>query len=688
MVPFFSLHADEGMWLFNAAPLKRLKEQYHFQPSPQWLDHLQKSSVRFNNGGSGSFISHDGLIITNHHIGSDVLQKFSDAQHNYLRDGFYAPDLSQEKRCYDLELNVLMSIEDVTERVNSAVPKNSNPEQALAARRSVIAEIEKESTQKTSLRSDVVTLFEGGSYQLYRYKRYTDVRLVFAPEEQIAFFGGDPDNFEFPRYCYDICLFRAYENGKPAAVDHFLKFNNQGPADLELVFVSGNPGSTERQFTVAEFTDIRDRALPQILRTLFRREVLYSTFCDRSLENALQGRDELFYTQNSRKALKGRLEALLDPQFFGQLVDQEKKLRSELEKNPDANREALAAYDKIESAQGLIADNARVFDLFEGPARRGPLALNSELFQFARNLVRVNDERKKPNGERLPEYQDAGKPSLELKLFSEAPIYKEVEKLKLTDSLTELAERLGADNPLTQAILDGKSPQMRAAELVDGTQLKDVAVRKKIYEGGDEALKTFGDDPMIALATKIDDTARAARKNHDEQTEIKAQAYGEIAKSRFALLGANTYPDATFTLRLAYGKVQGYTDEATKKALPAFTTFAGLYERAAQHNNQPPFQLPQSWVDHKKDLNLGTPFNFVSTADIIGGNSGSPVVNKAGEFVGIIFDGNLESLALDYAYTDKQARAISVDSRAIYEGLKNVYNAAGLVKELESGKLP
>ncbi len=680
--------ADEGMWLFNHPPTKQLKQKYQFDPTPQWLDHLRKASVRFNSGGSGSFISADGLTITNHHVGADTLQKLSSAEHNYLHDGFYAKTQAEEQRALDLELNVLESIEDVTARVNAAVKPSMDSDAALAARRAIIAEIEKESKDKTGLRSDVVTLYEGGSYQLYRYKVYTDVRLVFAPEQQAAFYGGDPDNFEYPRYDLDICLFRVYENGKPARIDHYLKFNSAGAKEGDLVFVSGNPGRTDRELTVSELTDTRDRVMPSTLAMYYRREVALTSFSERSLENARRARDALFGVQNSRKAFTGMLGGLLDPAIFGKLESDEVKLRQEMEARSaqdPACQAALGAYDKIKSAQAAIVKNAPVYDYYESERRRlglyrQPRGFNGTLFKYARFLIRAAEERKKPNGERLPAYQESSREPLELELFSTEPIYDDLEELELTYSLTELANEFGADDALVKKVLAGKSPSARAAELVTGTKLKDVAFRKEMYAAESATIKA-AHDPLLDLALLIDPTARAARKVYDSSDEAKQQAYAQIARARFAIEGASTYPDATFTLRLSYGTVRGY--EENGKQIPAFTDFAGLYERATEHKNREPFDLPQRWVERKGQLSLGTNFNFVCDADIIGGNSGSPVVNRAGEFIGIIFDGNIQSLVLDYVYTDKQARAVSVDSAAIVEALRKVYDASALADEIE-----
>src|SRR2546427_6778252 len=479
-----SVRADEGMWLFNAPPLKQLKEKYQFESTPQWLEHLQKASVRFNSGGSGSFVSANGLVITNHHVGADTLQKISDAQHNYLRNGFYAKRQADEIKSADLELNILMSIEDVTARVSAAVKPGMTSDQASTARKSVIAAIEKESKDKTGLRSDVVTLYQGGAYHLYRYKRYDDVRLVFAPEQQMAFFGGDPDNFEYPRYDLDICIFRVYENGQPAKIDHFLKWNSQGPSDGELTFVSGSPGKTDRQLTLDELADTRDRYLPYVLRMFNRREVLETAYSARSFENARKAREDLFGTQNNRKRYDGYLAGLLDPEIWSQLKAREQKLCDSIARDAKF-KSAISAYDRVKRAQAEIAKNAPLYNYLEQErpsvvGYRGPRALSGNLFKYARLLTRAIDERAKPNGERLPAFRDSAKESLELELFSTEPVYDDYEILRLTDSLTDFAEKFGADNPLVKQILGGKSPRGRARELVTGTKLKDVAVRKDL----------------------------------------------------------------------------------------------------------------------------------------------------------------------------------------------------------------
>lgn len=670
-----SIHGDEGMWLFNDPPRKLLQAKYSFEPTDEWLVHVQQSSVRFNSGGSGSFVSADGLVMTNHHVGADALQKLSTAARDLLAVGYYARTPEEELKCVDLELNVLVSIEDVTERVKAAVKPEMPAAEAQKARRAAMNTIEKESLDRTGLRSDVVTLYRGAIYHLYRYKKYTDVRLVFAPEQAIAFFGGDPDNFEYPRYDLDICFFRAYEDGKPAKVPHYLKWSEGGVGEGDLVFVSGHPGHTDRLNTIAHLEYLRDRVLPYSLDKIRRREVLLRTYSERSLENARRAKDELFGLQNARKARLGGLAGLQDPSVMNLKRSEEKALREAVEGRPELKQTVGSAWGDVASALREWSSFYFAYDLLEDGS-----AFNTDLFSIARVLVRLADENAKPNAERLREYRESNLESLKQYLFSTAPIYPDLEIVKLGDSLGMYMELAGADNELVRKVLAGKSPQERAALLVEGTRLADVEVRKKLAEGGQKAIEN-SDDPMIQLARLVDAPARQLRKTYEEKVdEPMRQAYGRIADARFAILGTDTYPDATFTLRLAFGQVKGYRDQG--QVLPPWTTIGGAFRHAEVHGSLAPFALPQSWLDHKVSLNLETPLNFVATPDIIGGNSGSPVVNRKAQIVGIIFDGNSQSLVWDFVYTEEQGRAIAVDSRGILESLRKVYNANRLVDEL------
>ena len=678
--------ADEGMWLFNQPPLERLEKDHGFRAEPGWLLHLQRSSVRFSSGGSGSFVSADGLVLTNHHVGAGAIQKLGDEKHDYYRDGFAAATRADELRCHDLELNVLESIEDVTERVQAAVKAGMSADEAFAARRAAMAAIEKESLAATGLRSDVVTLYQGGAYHLYRAKRYTDVRLVFAPEHAIAFFGGDADNFEFPRYNLDVCFFRVYEDGHPAQVPHHLAWAARPIAAGDLVFVSGHPGHTDRARTVAELVALRDRRIPAELQVLTRVESLLGAYAAEGPEERRQAMGDLFGVQNGRKARQGVLAGLLDPHVFAGRRRAEERIRPVLE-------QALAGrpspYARIEEAQRDLDRIAVRYRLLEGAT-----AFNSQFFANARTLLRSADERGKPSGERLREYRDSNRESLEQQLFSDEPLYDEFEIVKLADSLTHLAGTLGSDDELVKKVLDGASPRERAARLVRGTALgrrperparRPVSdTRRAVYDGGTAAVGV-SDDTMLALAKLVDAESRALRKVAEAAQEVKQQAHAEIARARFARDGDAVYPDATFTLRLAYGTVAAYEEEGRR--IEPITTYAGLFARAVSKGDAPPFDLPSRWRELRPKLErdedfLRTPFNFASTADIIGGNSGSPVVNRGGELVGLIFDGNIQSLVLDVVYDDTQARAVSVDAAGILAALRKVYAADALVAEL------
>ncbi len=653
--------ADEGMWLFNDLPKQQLEAKYGFNPTDAWAQHVMRSSVRFNSGGSGSFISSRGLVLTNHHIGADTLYKISTPEHNYNRDGFYAKTLAEERQAPDLELNQLVSIENVTEQVEAAVKAGLSPTEAFEARRAIMAEIEKASLDKTGLRSDVVTLYGGARYHLYRYKRYTDVRLVWAPELAIAFFGGDADNFEYPRYCLDACLFRVYENGKPAKIDDFLRYSEAGPKRDELVFVSGNPGRTSRIYTVAALKFLRDKRFPFRLGSLRQQEIMLQQYGQESQEQERRARDDLFGVQNSRKAYTGMLLGLQDPALMAQKEAAEQTFKKQL-----ANDARLSSYqDAWTKIAALQAQRAELLD------QRIPL--NNHLFDLALTLVRMAAEDQKPSPQRLREYRESARESLTQQLFSTAPIYDDLEIAKLGDGLSELAVRRGGDAPLVREALAGKGPDIRAAELVGGTRLADVAVRRELAAGGLKAIER-SDDAMIRFARAIDPEARRVRTKLDEIAEQERQAYARITEARFAIEGDKTYPDATFTPRLAFGTVRGYEEHGHK--VPAWTTFAGAYEHEAAHDAQPPWRLPPLWHKRKDKLDLSTPFNFVCTADIIGGNSGSPVLNRDAELVGLIFDSNIYGLTADYVYTDHLSRAVSVHSSAIREALGQTLSSA------------
>ncbi len=669
------VRADEGMWTFHNPPLKHLAERYGFTPTPEWLDHVRLSSVRFNDGGSGSFVSPQGLVLTNHHVALGQLQKISTPQKDYVKEGFYARTRAEEIACPDLELNVLVSMDNVTARIERAVTSARSEKEALDARKAEIARIEKESVETTGLRSEVVTLYAGGEYWLYRYKRYTDVRLVFAPEQQIAFFGGDPDNFTYPRYDLDFALFRVYDNGQPLQTSHYLQWNSQGASEGELVFVSGHPGSTDRWLTQAQIETQREYLYPLALKTLTRRRDLLKKYAARSPEHARQAAGLIFSLENAIKAYTGEYKGLRDPALMAKKEKEEDEFRRQVMSRPEGARAFAKAWDAIAAAEQKQREMIK-------PLRFRSLGRSfSKLADMALTIVQYVVEVKKPDAERLDGYHDAQLESLRFALFSPAPLYREMEELLLADSLQESLEELGPDDPFIRAALGGRPPADVAREIVAGTKLDDPAVRRSLVEGGERAVAA-SPDPLIAFARRIDPFIREMRRWYEENILSVETAAGEkLGVARFALYGTSVYPDATFTLRLAYGTVKGYPMNGT--FAPPKTTFHGLYDRAYGFDLKPPYHLPPRYLERKGRLDLTTPLNFVSTCDIIGGNSGSPVINRRAELVGVIFDGNIESLVGNFVYIEETNRAVAVHSAAIIEALRKLYDADALADELE-----
>jgi hypothetical protein len=667
-------HADEGLWPFNQVPRADIKRKYGFEVTDEFLKRMQLASVRFPNG-SGSFVSPDGLILTNYHIIEDAVGELSTAEKDYAKNGFVARTRADELKIPGYELNVLQSIEDVTERVNGAAKPEMSAGDAFAARRAAISAIEKESTEKTSLRSDVVTLFQGGRYNLYRYKKYTDVRLVFAPEFQAAFFGGDPDNFEYPRFNVDMGLVRAYENDKPARVENYLRWSKTGTKEGDLVFVTGHPGSTQRLNTVAHIEALRDTSIPLIIRMLERREALLKKYMAMGEEQTRRAQNELNSTQNGLKVYRGQLGGLKDPTLIAYKRKSEETLRKAVMSNPQRQKEYGDAWDAIAKARRELAAyerDRRFLDLAAG--------FNTGLFTHARTLVRLAEESEKPNAERLAEYTDARRASLENVLFAQTQMYDDYERMKLADSLDFLRETYGADHELVKRVLQGKTPEARAAELINGTKLKDAAYRKQLAAGGRKAIEE-SNDPMIQLARSIDREARELSKRYNNEVlGVERTAYAKIARALFETEGDKIYPDATFTLRLSYGAVKGYMEDG--KQIAPYTTLGGLYERVTLKGNKFPYVLPPRWTEKKSAIDPKTPFNFTTTNDIIGGNSGSPAINKQGELVGLVFDGNRQSIIGNFYYDEAVNRTISVDSRGMLEILRKIFDAKEVADEL------
>lgn len=669
-----AMRADEGMWTFDNPPLKLLKEKYNFVPTQQWLDHLRLSSVRLNDGGSGSFVSSKGLLLTNHHVARGQLQKNSTAEHDYIRDGFYAATPDQELKSPDLEVNVLVGMENVTAKVNDAVKGAKNTEEEFARRKAAMAEIEKGGADdKAGMRADVVTLYQGGEYWLYRYKKYTDVRLVFAPEQQAAFFGGDPDNFTYPRYDLDMALFRVYENGKPLDTPDHLTWNAKGAGDGDLVFVSGHPGSTQRSSTYAQLVFERDVIEPAILQLLRRRVAMLKEYSKRGPEQARQAGSQIFNLENSRKAYEGRLLGLQDKNLMEKKRKEEEEFKSKVNGNAEWKKQYGGAWEGVE--QAIAKEQPRIKEQFN----RG---LDSQLGTLAINVVTYVAEIKKPDAERLQGFHDSQLDSLKLRLFSPAPAYPEFEVVRMTGALEADQKAMGADDPWIKAVLQGKSPKDAASELINGTKVGDPAFRKSLVEGGQAAVDASS-DPMIAMARRIDPIRREQMKWFEKNVDsVEQSAEEQLGKARFAVYGKGTYPDATFTLRLSYGTVQGYPMNGT--IAPPNTTMYGLYDRSASFGNKVPFDLPKRYVEGRSKLDLTTPFDFVSTNDIIGGNSGSPVVNRNGEIVGLVFDGNIESLVGDFVYDGTANRTVAVHTAAMTEALSKLYGAQALLDEITS----
>jgi len=666
-----AISADEGMWTFDNPPTKQLQEKYNFTPTLQWLDHLRLASVRLNDGGSGSFVSPHGLLLTNHHVALGQLQKNSTAEHDYVRDGFYAATPEEEMKSPDLEVNVLISTENVTDRVNAAVKTAKNTGEEFAKRKAVIADIERESTEKTGLRSDVITLYSGGEYWLYRYKKYTDVRLVFAVEQQAAFYGGDPDNFTYPRYDLDMALFRVYENGKPIDSRDYLKWDAQGAGDNELVFVSGNPGGTDRLVTYSYLVSLRDDTLPYVIEIRKNRVAVLEDYSNRGPEQAREATELIFDLQNAIKVFQGRLDGLRDKNVMAKKHKEDEDFRDKVDANPEWKKEYAGAWTMEDEALQKARPHLkqRLFRMTD-----------SQLSALAVQIVTYVAEVKKSDDQRLAGFHDSQLDSLRHVLFSPAPIYKEMDIARMIGALQLDLKELGPDDAFLKAVLDGRSPKDAANYLIGGTKVDDPAFRKSLIDGGQAAVDA-STDPMIAMARRIDPIRRQQIKWFEDNVQSVDQRAGELlGKARFAVYGKNMYPDATFTLRLSYGQVLGYPMNGT--IAPYKTTFYGLYDRAASFDDKPPFDLPKRYIDGRDKLDLSTPFDFVTTNDIIGGNSGSPVVNRNGDIVGLIFDGNIESLVGDFVYDSYQNRAVAVHTGAMTEALKKLYGAQKLLDEL------
>jgi hypothetical protein len=666
--------ADEGMWTFDNFPSAVVKAKYGVTIDKAWLDRVQHAAVRLSTGCSASVVSPEGLVLTNHHCVSDCAQDLSTPQQDHIKTGFIAPTRRDERLCPGMQAEILTNISDVTDRVNAAVAAKTGPD-FVKARDAVIAAIEQEGCagRTATLRCQVVTLYQGGQYKLYTYRKYSDVRLVFAPELATAFFGGDPDNFNFPRYDLDSAFVRLYENGQPVKTPDHLRWTTAPPAAGEPVFVAGNPGSTQRLYTADQLLMLRNNSLPQTLLQFSELRGRLIRFGEEGPEQARVATHLLFIIENSFKALYGQLQALDEPGFIDAKREADLALKAKVEADPKLKTDVGDPWSEIAGAQSFYAGVYPAYTLLEARPAYG-----SELFGYARSLVRAAAERQKPNAERLPAYTDSRLPLLEKEVTDARPIDPALEELTLEFWLTKVREYLTADAPETKLMLGKDSPEELAKRLA-GSRLTDPEYRKQLWEGGAAAIEA-SDDPLIRYVVATDPAARALRKTVDEKVNGPVQrAQSRIAKARFAIYGTSIYPDATFTLRLSYGKIDGWT--VHDQTIPPFTHFKGLYERAT---GQPPFQLTQRWIDAQPKLNPDTVFDMAASIDIIGGNSGSPLINARGEVIGAVFDGNIYSLGGAFAYDGRLNRGVAVSTAAVTEALEKVYGDTELVRELRA----
>jgi hypothetical protein len=669
-----SARADEGMWTFDNFPSNIVGQKYGFAPSRQWLDHVRAASLRIAGGCSASFVSPQGLVVTNRHCVAECVQALSTPQSNFVETGFIARMAADERPCPDFELDQLRQIRNVTAEVKGAL-RGKSGDAANKALHAEEAKLQEACGSDPSTRCDVVSLYHGGIYDVYRYKRYSDVRLVFAPEFAIGFFGGDPDNFNFPRYDYDVSLLRAYENGHPAASPDYLRWSPNGSKAGDLVFVSGNPGGSSRELTISQLAFDRDVLYPFVIPFNAEYRGQLEEFTTLGAEQAREANERLFFTENSYKALVGRDQALLDPQFWALKVQQERRLRAAVAASPKLTAAYGSAWDDIAAIQSIRVRLFTRYALYSGFPSSG-------LIGYAVTLVRAASERTKPNSERLPEYTDQSLVNVRQEIAAPIPVYKDLDELRLAYWLSVLRRQLGTGDSFVRKLLGSKSPEQLAHRLVNETHLDDPQVRERLYDGGASAIAASS-DPLIRLAISIDPDLRAVRKQYEAEVDAPTRAAADrIAKARFAIYGTSIDPDATFTARLSYGTVKGFPDAEGRFVQP-YTTIGGLFENTT---GAPPYALPQSWLAARTALNTSTPMNFVTTNDIIGGNSGSPVLNRNAQIIGLVFDGNIYSLGGDYGYDSQANRTVAVDSRVLLEGLQTVYRFDRIVTEIRSAQ--
>jgi Peptidase S46 len=664
LVAASSARADEGMWTFDAFPTARMQATYGWAPDQAWLDRVRASSVRLTGGCSASFVSDAGLILTNHHCAVDCLQNLSTSGNDLVANGFAATGMAAERKCPGQQAEVVTAIRDVSPDVLGAIGTLTG-EAAIKARDARIADIEKAGCTDTArTRCQVVRLFGGGQYKLYTYRKYSDVRVAWAPEFAAAFFGGDPDNFNFPRFALDAAFLRAYENGKPVATPTHLRWNPRAPVDGEATFVVGNPGSTQRLFTGDQLALLREIGLPMRIQMFSELRGRLITAMQSDPEKAREGADTLFGIENSLKVFIGQQKALNDPAFAAKLAAAEADLKRRSAGNA-AIGDPWSDIAKAAAAQRNFYYAYRTIN---------PMG---DLYGYAETLVQAATERTKPNATRLPGFTDSALPLVEKQLLDARPITPWLEKLELDFSLSKAREFLGADDPQTRLMLGRESPEQLANRLVSGTRLADPAYRRQLFEGGKAAIDA-STDPMIVYARTLDPRARELDRTFKEQYDGPVSAaQARLSKARFAAYGAGNYPDATFTLRISYGRVQGWTERGQPVATR--TTMGGAFTRATGAD---PFKLAKAFSANQARIDPNTTYDFVTTNDIIGGNSGSPVIDRAGTVIGAAFDGNIHSLGGSYGYDPTLNRTVVVSTAAVTQALRNIYPAPALLAEL------